>query len=143
MRAWAILGVLLAVSSLIAAKDETIADLEARLKTARPEQQAVLYAQIAERQLAAADQLYTDGKVEEAKARVDDVISYSEKARDSAVKSGKRLKDTEITVRKMAAKLADIKRSLAFEDQPPVQAAVDRLEGIRTELLKAMFGKKK
>jgi hypothetical protein len=41
----------------------------------------------------------------------------------------------------MAEKLRDIKRTLAFEDQPPVIQAIDRLEDIRTTLLKEMFAK--
>ncbi len=45
-------------------------------------------------------------------------------------------------LRKMAAKLRDIKRTLVFEDQAPVQATVDHLEQVRTELLARMFGKK-
>jgi hypothetical protein len=43
----------------------------------------------------------------------------------------------------MAAKLRDIKRSLNFDDQAPVQAAADRLENLRTDLLSHMFGKGK
>jgi hypothetical protein len=70
------------------------------------------------------------------------VVAYSDKARDASIRTGKRLKDTEIAMRKMAARLRDIKRSLAFEDQAPVATAVDRLEQMRTELLSHMFGKK-
>ena len=43
----------------------------------------------------------------------------------------------------MAEKLRDIKRTLAFEDQPPVEQAVRRLEDIRTVLLNEMFSKDK
>ena len=68
-------------------------------------------------------------------------MTYSEKARDAATQTRKRLKNVEIDVRKMAAKLRDIKRTLAFEDQPPVEQAIDRLEDIRTTLLKEMFAK--
>ena len=42
----------------------------------------------------------------------------------------------------MADKLRDIKRTLAFEDQPPVEQAIHRLEDIRTTLLKEMFAKR-
>ena len=42
----------------------------------------------------------------------------------------------------MAEKLRDLKRGLAYEDQAPVQAAADKLEQMRTELLGRMFGKK-
>ena len=55
---------------------------------------------------------------------------------------GKRLKDTEIAVRKMAEKFRDVKRTLPFEDQAPVQQAIDSLEKMRTDLLAVMFGKK-
>jgi len=71
------------------------------------------------------------------------VASYSEKARDSAIASKKHLKNAEIATRKMAEKLNDIKRTLAFEDQPPVEQAIHRLEDVRTSLLKEMFSDKK
>jgi hypothetical protein len=124
-----------------AAKEETVDELKARVESARPEVRADLCIRIAQRQLQNADQLYIDGKVEEAHAAVDDIVSYSEKARDAATQNRKRLKNVEINVRKMAEKLRDIKRTLAFDDQPPVEAAIHRLEDIRTALLKEMFAK--
>jgi hypothetical protein len=39
--------------------------------------------------------------------------------------------------------LRDVKRTLAFEDQSTVDQAVQRLEEVRTSLLKQMFGKEK
>ena len=38
-------------------------------------------------------------------------MTYSEKAHDAAIQAGKKLKSTEIALRKMAAKLRDIKRT--------------------------------
>ena len=43
----------------------------------------------------------------------------------------------------MAEKFRDIKRTVAFDDQAPIQQTVDELEKMRTDLLSAMFGKKK
>ncbi|HZQ67751.1 MAG TPA: hypothetical protein VFA68_04455 [Terriglobales bacterium] len=123
------------------ARDETLQQLVERAGAARVEDQPALYSSAAERQLKSADKLYTEGKVEEAQAAVADVVSYSDKASSAAIQSGKKLKNTEIAVRRMAAKLRDIKRSLAFEDQSPVQTAIDRLETLRTQLLTKMFGK--
>ena len=122
--------------------EEKLDALVARAEAARPQDQPALYTQIAERQVVAADKFYTDGNVDDAMAAIKDVVKYSDKARDAAVKTGKRLKQTEIIVRKMAAKLRDVKRSLAFEDQPPVQEAVDHLEALRTDLQAHMFGSK-
>ena len=74
---------------------------------------------------------------------MEDIVSYSEKARDAAIQTRKHLKNVEIDVRKMAEKLRDVKRTLAFEDQAPVEQAVRRLENVRTTLLKEMFAKEK
>ncbi len=126
-----------------AAKDETVDQLKARFASARPEDRAELAIRIAQYQLRNADKFYTDGQSDQARAAVEDIVTYSEKARDTVTQTRKRLKDVEINVRKMADKLRDIKRTLAFEDQPPVQQAIDRLEDIRTTLLKEMFAKDK
>jgi hypothetical protein len=139
-----ITAVLLANTFLVLAyKTETLQELIAREEAARVEDRPALCTEIAERQLKSADELYTAGKVEEAQAALKDVVTYSEKAHDAAIQSGKKLKNTEIDFRKMAAKLRDIKRSLNFDDQAPVQAAADRLESLRTDLLSHMFGKGK
>ena len=140
----ALYAFLLACSSAnCAAGDETIAELKTRVESARPEDRPELCIRIAQHQLRNADKLYNDGHVEEARAAVDDIVAYAEKARDAAIKTQKHLKNVEIDARKMAEKLRDIKRTLAFEDQPAVEQAIRRLEDVRTVLLNEMFSKKK
>jgi hypothetical protein len=131
-------------SSLVAfaRKEETLAELITRAESSKLDDRPHLYTEIARRQVKAADQLYAAGKPEEARAAVRDVVEYSDKASDAATHSGKKLKDTEIAVRKMVARLRDIKRTLAFEDQASVDEAVNHLEQVRTQLLSQMFGKK-
>jgi soluble cytochrome b562 len=139
-----LVAVLLTMSLLaLAFKSETLQELMARADSAKVEDRPALCIEIAERQLKSADELYTAGKVDEARAAVNDVVTYSEKAHDAAIQSGKKVKNSEIAFRKMAAKLRDIKRSLNFDDQAPVQAAADRLESFRTDLLSHMFAKGK
>jgi hypothetical protein len=120
----------------------SVDDLKARLANARPEDRPNLCLQIAERQVAEADKLYTDGKVEEGQAAVQDVVSYSQQAGEAVRQTGRRVKNTEIALRKMARRLTDIKHTLPSDNQPAVQAAIDALEKIRTDLLNSMFGKK-
>jgi flagellin-specific chaperone FliS len=144
MRIWAVISVLLLSSfAAVARKEDSLDDLKARVASASPEQRVGLCLEIAERQLSAADKLYNDGNVDQARAALNDIVAYSEKARDSANQSGKKLKNAEISVRKMAAKLRDMKRTLNFEDQPPVQDAIEHLERVRTDLLARMFGNSK
>ncbi len=130
-------------SSCIAAKEETVAELKSHVETARPEDRPDLFIRIAQHQLVNADRLFIDGNVSEANAAIDDIVGYAEKARDAAEQTNRHLKNIEIDVRKIADKLRDVKRTLAFEDQAPVEQAVHRLEDIRTSLLKAMFAKEK
>jgi hypothetical protein len=56
--------------------------------------------------------------------------------------SDKHIKRTEIKIREISNKLRDLKLNVEVDEQPGVQAAVDRLEGFRTELLHSMFGSK-
>ena len=140
MRRLALYMLLLAIACAYgAATDETVDELKARVESARPEDRADLCIRIAQRQLRNADRLYSNGNVDQARAAVDDIVTYSEKARDGASQTKKHLKNVEIDVRKMAEKLRDIRRTLAFEDQPPVEQAIRRLEDVRTTLLKEMF----
>jgi hypothetical protein len=125
-----------------AAKEETVDELKAHFANARPEDRPELGIRIAQHQLRNADKLYIEGKVEQAREAVDDIVAYAEKARDAATQTQKHLKNVEIDARKIADKLRDIKRTLAVEDQPPVEQAIRRLEDVRTTLLKEMFAKK-
>ncbi len=144
MRRLAFTVLLLALASAYsAAKEETAAELKARLESARPEERPELCIRIARQQLRDADKLYSDGKIDQARDAVDDIVTYSEKARDAATQTKKHLKNVEIDVRKIAEKLRDIKRTLVLEDQPPVEQAIRRLEDVRTTLLKEMFAKEK
>lgn len=138
-----LIGVL-ALTSLpvFAREDESIEQLVARAEASRQDDRPPLYAEAARRELEAADKAYTAGNIEEATAALHDLVDYSDRARDAAVQSNKKLKDTEIAVRKMAHRLRDLKPTLAMEDQTPVQAAIDHLEEIRTQLLDRMFKKK-
>src|SRR5215469_5404494 len=139
MRLLALILVMASSWPAFARDNETIDQLKARVESAAPKDRVSLALRVAELQTNAADKLYADGKNDEARAAVQDVVSYTEKAGDAATQSGKKLKDAEITVRKIAHKLADMKRTVDFDNQAPLQDAIDHLERIRTQLLAKMF----
>lgn len=140
--------VLLALAGMVslprtlALPDDSLDQMVARAESAPPRDRPARYIQIAREQAETADKLYQAGNSEAGNAALKNAVTYAEKAGDAAERSGKRLKDTEIAVRKMAEKFRDVKHNLPFDDQAPVQDAVDRLEKMRTELLAEMFGKK-
>jgi hypothetical protein len=134
---------MLAVAGANCAADETTAQLKARVEKARPEDRPELCIRIAQQELHVADNLYVEGHVDGARAAVNEIVAYFEEARDAAVQTKTHLKNVEIAARKVSVKLSDIKRTLAFDDQAPVEQAVRRLEDVRTVLLKEMFSDKK
>jgi hypothetical protein len=144
MRTYIIAFFILAVSvAAFSYEDPTIAELAAHADSAPLDQQPDLYTKVAEQQLKNADHLYDQGKVEEAGACVRDVVTYSGKAADTSIRSGRKLKNTEIALRKMISRLRDIQRTVNFDDQAPLKAAAERLEDLRTDLLSRMFSKEK
>ena len=138
-----ILLLLVATLAAYGREVESLEHLKARVEAAGGDEKIKICLEIAEQQVEAANKNFNDGDVEAAHAAVDDVAMYAEKARDAAIASGRRLKDSEISARKMSRRLSDIKRTVAFEDQPVIEKAVRRLEDVRTELLARMFSKDK
>jgi hypothetical protein len=121
--------------------DPTVEEMKARLSETSIGGRAHLCVQIAERQLAEADKLYSATDVEQAQIKLTDVVAYAELARDYSIQSHKYQKQTEIAVRVMTRKLTEVMHALAHDDQAPVQAAITRLQHVRDDLLAAMFKK--
>ena len=143
MRKYIILFLVLASSLAAFSDEETVPELVTRADAAPLDQQPELYTKLAERQLKNADHFYDQGKVDEAEPCVRDVVAYSEKAADTSIRSGKRLKNTEIALRKITTRLRDLQRTVSFDDQATLKTAADRLEDLRTNLLSRMFSKEK
>jgi NADH dehydrogenase/NADH:ubiquinone oxidoreductase subunit G len=137
----ALLGFFVFSASAAPAQSATVEELKARLTSARGGDRIQLCIQIAERQLEAVDKFYLTDETEKARTALDDVASFAEQARDSSIQFHKRQKQTEIAVRKMVRKLFDIKRAVNHEEQVPVEAAINRLQRVRDDLLAAMFPK--
>jgi hypothetical protein len=124
------------------AENETLEQLIARANAASPGQQPELYLEVADREVKAAIESYKANKVEDGRAALQQIVDYADKAHALVLKSGKKLPHTEIKIRRMAARLRDLKQNVDADEQAAVQVAIDKLESFRTELLKGMFGSK-
>jgi len=120
--------------------DEPLEKLIARADT-RSDSQAEHCADVARREVEIANQYYTTGEVPKAEEAVKLAVTYSEKALEAGKRTHKKLKETDITLRKTSRRLADVGQTLAFEDKPLVKQAVEKIEQIRSELLTLMFRK--
>jgi len=131
---------LLAIYASAKTTDEPLEALKARAESARPQEQAPLFAAVARREVNEADRFYTEGDITKAKQAVDEVVLYCDRAAEAAKKTGKHLKNTEISLRETGRRLDDVRKTLSFEDRSYVEAAVKQVEKLRRELLEHMFG---
>jgi hypothetical protein len=125
-----------------ARQEETLPQLMARADAASSGQQADLCMEVAEREVKLALAAYKANNIDEGRDSLQQIVKYADKGHSAAIQSGKRLKHTEIKLRQAALHLRDLKFNVDVDDQPLVQAAVDKLEDYRTEILKKMFGSK-
>lgn len=128
--------------SVLAKKEETLEQLAARADAAHVDQQPNLCMEVAERALKQGTDAYSANQYAQFRTNLQQVITYSDKAHSAAMTSRKHVKGTEIKIRKISERLRDFKLNVSYDDQATVQAAIDKLEGFRTDLLKSMFGSK-
>jgi hypothetical protein len=137
-----LITVLLLFSALASAdKQESVDALKARVQNLHPREQVELYTKIAERQVDALDRAYNGGTEKDAQAALTDVVNYGVKAAQVSSETGKRMKNTEIAIRKISLRLEAIRKTLDIDDRAPVGEAIQKLEAARTELLNRMFRK--
>ena len=141
MRWFTVLLAVLLTATMAAAEKKSVEQLKQEAEEAKEGKQVDLLVEVAEAQLQAANDAYAAGNSEQAQAAVKDVSAYGVRAGKAAVALGKKLKHTEISLRKMSQKLQDLGHSVNLDDRPPLAAAVDALEKARTELLNRMFKK--
>src|SRR6267154_1752005 len=133
------LGLLIAPSALRGGDQPTVEELKGRLANTNVANRPPICLHISERQLDAAEKFYIAGESEKAQAALTDVSTFAELDRDYAIQSHKHEKQSEIAIRKMARKLADLKHTVSREDQEQIQKVIDHLQRVRDDLLAAMF----
>ena len=90
MRAWfAIFVFVFSPVLCLALHNESVEAMARQADAAKLRDQPVLYARIAESQLKVTDQFYDAGKYDEARNALADVVKYSGKSSDAAIRSGK------------------------------------------------------
>jgi polyhydroxyalkanoate synthesis regulator phasin len=136
-------SVLLLLALTALASEKSVEDLKQEADRAQGGHQAKLASELAEHLVAIADQQFTQGSEQEAQATVQDILKYAQMARDAAVKSHGNLKQTEIRLRETMRRLEALKRTLAVEDRPPLDAVEKKIEQFRQDLLDAMFPPRK
>ena len=141
-KVFSVIACLLLCSLVAQGRPEEPSDLKSRADAAEGADRAKLSLNYARQQLELANKLYEDGKVDKAEAAIGEVLTYSQRATEAATTANKKLKRTEIELRKLEHRMHDIGQSLSIDDRPPVEKTVQQLEELRAQLLAKMFGPK-
>ncbi|MGC2744494.1 MAG: hypothetical protein WA672_15065 [Candidatus Angelobacter sp.] len=131
--------ILLALSLAANSEQKTVDHLKAEAEHAAPEHQGRLYAEIADRLVAVADKQFTDSESVKGHATVQEILQYATKAHDLAIQTRKKMKDTEKSLRECHRRLDNLKRTLAAEDRPRVEAVEKQLAILTEDVLESMF----
>jgi hypothetical protein len=131
--------ILLALSLSASAEQKTVDQLKTEAEHAAPDQQGRLYAELADKLVAVADKQFTDGQSVKGHATVQDILQYATKARDITIQTRKKMKETEKSLRECHRRLDNMKRTLAAEDRPKVEAVEKQLAKLTEDVLESMF----
>lgn len=137
----AVISIVFAFCGFLFGAERSLEEQRAEAANAQPKDQPKLYVAIAQRELKTIDSLYAANDVEKAPAALQQLAADCETAAKSATTTHKNMKHVEISLRKIGSRLESIQRSVAFDDRPPIKAAIDRVEKARSSLLDAMFAK--
>ncbi len=88
----------------------------------------------------AANKAFTDGNVELGHKWMHDAVEYARKGTEASIKTRKHQKHAEISLRKLSKRIHDIGDTLSVDDRPPIYQDSKTVDGLRDEMLKAMFG---
>ncbi len=138
MRKSAPILIVLVLALLAAGEEKTLDQLKAEAGRAGNDQ-AKICAEVAERLVPVADKQFTDGESIKGHATVDEILQYATRAHDLAIKTRKKMKETEIHLRRCRLALENLRRTLAAEDRPAVEAVEKKLEQFGEDVLEAMF----
>jgi hypothetical protein len=139
MRRTSFIVILLLLALAAVGEDKTLDQLKAEAERADSGQQAKLCAEVAERLVSKADKQFTGGESVKGQAVVQELLLYATRAHDLAISTRKKMKETEIHLRRARHALENMRRTLAAEDRPPVEAVEKKLEQFGEEILESMF----
>jgi hypothetical protein len=134
-----VIACLIGTCGALFASGTNVEELKDRLATASGAEKTSLCIEISERQVEAAERLYSAGDDDKARAALTDVIAFARMARDYSIQAHRREKQSEIAIRKMTRKLGNLKHIVVHDEQKTVQDTIDSLEQVRDDLLAAMF----
>ncbi len=119
---------------------QALTSLEQRASSANIREQALLYAELADKMTLLAGKQIADGQVEEAEQTLVKIEACTAKM-ESGLQQSKSLKKTELLLHMTNRRLSDMVRAASMDVKPHVQDALKRLNTAQSSLLALIFAK--
>jgi hypothetical protein len=117
----------------------TVDQLRARMQQASGGNKAKFAMQIAAVHVEQASTEFSAGQSEKGHELIREAAELVQVAGDASLNANKKVKDTEISVRKLERRLQEIHRSVSFDDQDEIDESLKVISVVRNQLLDRMF----
>lgn len=118
---------------------QALLSLEAKADQASPKEQCFLYAEIVHDMTEIAGQELSAGDTSHASATIKAMQSYAQKIHMGLAQDTHKLKNAEILMRHTAFRLNEILHSSSIEDRPTLEATLQQLNRVQSELMMQVF----
>jgi hypothetical protein len=120
---------------------QSIDALAARARDAQPREQCFLYAELVHEMTEFSVRQYAAGDVEKAAEMLKQIQGLTRKIHLSVAEDNKRMRNTEILLRRTAFRLTGLLHSTSFEDQTLVTETLADVNQVQTEAMMQVFRK--
>ncbi|HEV2471154.1 MAG TPA: hypothetical protein VGS41_00705 [Chthonomonadales bacterium] len=122
-------------------EQQSIEALEARITTAQPREQCILYAQLIQKETEYSLQQYSAGDVQKGNALLRHVQLLAHRLHLSVAMNDKQLKNAEILLRRTAFRLTEMLHSSDYDTRPLVAQTLAQVNEADNEAMMQVFKK--
>lgn len=116
-----------------------VADLQARVAVASPNEQPYIYAELVHSMTELATAEYQAGDQQHASASLKAAQGYAGKIQMSLLRDAKKLKNAEILIRHTAFRLKELMTGASLDDRPTLEATIQQLNQVQSEMMTQIF----
>jgi len=121
--------------------EQELTALEAKADSAKPKDQAYLYAKLVRDMADVTGRQMDIGNESGAHASLIAIRRFTEKIGSEITEHSKKLKDAQIMMRRTAFRLQELMRGASIDDQPAFQSTLKQMDQVQSQMMLAVFKK--
>ena len=118
---------------------QELADLQAKVATASPNEQPYIYAELVHSMTEIATEQFQAGNDQQASVSLRAAQGYAGKIHMNLLRDAKRLKKAEILIRHTAFRLKELMTGASLNDRPALEETIRELNQVQQEMITQIF----